>query len=128
MTDRGHVSRWLDEYIEAWRSNDRDRIAALFSDDVSYRYYPYKDPVVGAQAVADAWLADQDDPDGWTASYEPIAVDGNVAVATGESVYTDPDGTVREAFDNCFVIRFGDDGLCREFTEYYVKRPKNADA
>ena len=26
-------------------------------------------------------------------------------------------------FDNCFVIRFDADGLCREFTEWFVERP-----
>lgn len=127
MTDRAHVTRWLVEYVEAWRSNDRDQIAALFTDDVSYRYYPHTDPVVGPEAVADAWLEDPDDPAGWTASYEPVAVDGDTAVATGASIYTDPDGSVREAYDNCFVIRFAADGRCREFTEYYVKRPERAE-
>jgi hypothetical protein len=26
-------------------------------------------------------------------------------------------------FDNCFIIRFGVDGRCREFTEWYMQRP-----
>jgi hypothetical protein len=28
------------------------------------------------------------------------------------------------AYDNCFVMRFDSDGRCREFTEWYMKRPK----
>ena len=121
--ERSEVSAWLGEYVEAWRSNDRDRIAALFTDDVRYRYYPYQEAIVGAEAVADAWLDDPDEPGSWEATYEPVAVDGEVAVAIGSSVYHEPDGGVREAFDNCFVIHFGAGGRCREFVEYYVKRP-----
>ena len=30
---REDVSRWLAAYIEAWKSYDRDRIGALFSED-----------------------------------------------------------------------------------------------
>jgi hypothetical protein len=30
---------------------------------------------------------------------------------------------VTQEFENCFVLRFGADGRCREFTEYYAKRP-----
>jgi hypothetical protein len=26
-------------------------------------------------------------------------------------------------YDNCFVMRFDSEGRCREFTEYYVRRP-----
>ena len=122
--ERSQVEAWLAEYIEAWRSNERERIAALFTDDVRYRYYPHEEPIVGAEAVADAWLDDPDEPDSWTASYEAVAVEGDVAVATGESLYREPDGSAGGAYDNCFVIHFAADGRCREFVEYYVKRPE----
>jgi hypothetical protein len=35
----------------------------------------------------------------------------------------EPGGAVDKVYDNCFVIRFDDEGRCREFTEWYVKRP-----
>ncbi len=37
MTDRDHVAHWLAAYVAAWKSYDRDEIAALFADDVEYR-------------------------------------------------------------------------------------------
>jgi hypothetical protein len=46
-----------------------------------------------------------------------------VVVATGTSVYRDePGGPVTRTYDNCFVMRFDQQGRCREFTEYYLKR------
>jgi ketosteroid isomerase-like protein len=124
--DKTQVNDWLTEYIAAWESYEPGRIAALFTDDAEYRYYPYDDPpVVGGDAIAKSWLEEErrDPPGSWKARYECIAVDGDVAVATGESLYFNDDKTLKEAYDNAYVMRFADDGRCSMFTEYYVKRP-----
>jgi ketosteroid isomerase-like protein len=123
---------WLDRYVAAWKSYDRDEIASLFSDDVIYRYHPSDQPVVGREAVVDSWLGEgdadgastRDEPDTYDAAYAPVAVDGDLVVATGTSRYREtPDGPVVRVYDNCFVMRFDNAGRCREFTEYYVRRP-----
>jgi ketosteroid isomerase-like protein len=126
------VSRWLSDYVQAWKSYDRDQIEALFSDDVKYRYHPYDEPVEGRRAVVESWLGEGDhegaserDEEGtYDASYEAVAVDGDVAVATGSSTYTkEPGGPIDEIYHNCFVMRFDGEGRCREFTEWFAKRP-----
>jgi hypothetical protein len=130
--ERADVARWLEAYVEAWKTYDRDRIGALFGDQVAYRYHPNDEPIVGREAVVESWLGEGDHEDASTrdelgtyeASYEPVAVDGDVAVAAGTSTYLrEPGGPVDKVYDNCFVIRFDADGRCREFTEWYVKRP-----
>jgi len=130
--DRADVARWLDDYVEAWKTYDRDRIAALFTDDIEYRYHPYDDPVRGRDAVVESWLGEgeyegastRDPDDTYDASYTPVAVDGDVAVATGSSTYYErPGGPVEKVYDNCYVMRFDDQGRCREFTEWFIKRP-----
>jgi SnoaL-like protein len=130
--ERADVARWLSNYIDAWKSYDRGQIEALFSDDVRYRYHPYDEPVEGRRAVVDSWLGERDqegaserDEEGtYDASYEPVAVDGDVAVATGTSTYTkEPGGPIDKIYDNCFVMRFDGQGRCREFTEWFAKRP-----
>jgi len=127
------VDRWLEAYVAAWKTYDRDRIVALFAEDVAYRYHPYDEPVRGRDAVVEAWLGNSEaegassrDVEGtYEASYGAIAVDGDVAVATGASTYyTEPGGPVDKVYDNCFVIRFDGDGRCREFTEWFMERPK----
>jgi ketosteroid isomerase-like protein len=130
--EKQDVARWLDDYVEAWKTYDRDGIAALFSDDVEYRYHPYDDPVRGRDAVVEAWLGEGDhegastrDAEGtYDATYEPVAVDGDVAVATGSSTYFEqPGGPVDKVYDNCYVMRFDGEARCREFTEWFMKRP-----
>ena len=126
------VQRWLDDYVAAWKSYDPEAIAALFAEDVSYRYHPYDEPVRGRDAVVAAWRGEgdqdvassRDDAGTYDASYEPVAVDGDVAVAVGSSTYTSPP----TVYDNCYLIRFDEDGRCREFTEWFMERPKSASA
>jgi ketosteroid isomerase-like protein len=134
--ERDDVDRWLAAYVAAWKSYDRDEIAALFSDDVTYRYHPYDEPIRGREAVVASWLGEDDDADAsardpegtYDASYATAAVDGDVAVATGSSVYrTTPGGPIDRTFDNCFVLRFDRAGRCREFTEWFIERPSAAD-
>jgi len=130
--DHAAAQDWLDRYVRAWLTYEPGQIGELFSEDVEYRYHPYDDPVVGREAVVASWLGDtsepgassRDEPGTYEASYAPVAVDGEVVVATGTSSYReDPGGPVVRVFHNCFVMRFGPDGRCREFTEYYMKRP-----
>jgi ketosteroid isomerase-like protein len=130
--DRADVARWLDDYVEAWKSYDRDRIAALFAEDVEYRYHPYDEPVSGRDAVVESWLGQgdhvgasaRDDEGTYDASYAPVAVDGDLAVATGSSTYFErPGGPIDRVYDNCIVMRFDAEGRCREYSEWYMKRP-----
>ena len=131
--DRADVDHWLRAYIEAWKSNDRDQIGALFSDGVTYRYHPFDEPIVGRKALVDSWLGEGDyGDDDWVpdekgtyeAAYRAVAVDGEVAVATGISTYfTEPGGAVKDVYHNCFVMRFDSAGLCRDFTEWFMRRP-----
>jgi len=126
------VQRWLDAYLDAWKTYDRASIEALFGEDVAYRYHPADEPISGRDAVVASWLGEgehegastRDEPGTYEGSYRPIAVEGDVVVAVGTSTYSErPDGPVTMVYDNCWVIRFDGDGRCREFTEWYMKRP-----
>ena len=130
--NRADAQAWLDRYVAAWLSYDVNDIAALFTEDVVYRYHPYDDPLVGREAVVASWLGESDSEDASTrdapgtyaARYEPVAVDGDVVVATGTSTYREqPEGPIVRIYDNCFVMRFAGEGRCTEFTEYYLRRP-----
>ena len=110
---------------------DRGQIEALFAEDIVYRYHPEDDPIEGREAVVASWLgeeenedaSDRDEPGTYEAAYRAVAVDGDVAVATGTSSYCEKlDGPIVRIYDNCFVMRFDSEGRCREFTEWFMKR------
>lgn len=112
------VQAWLDRYVEAWRSYERDQIKALFSAGASYRYHPWDEPVVGADAVADDWIADQDEPATWEASYRPLLIEGNRAIATGTTSYANG-----RLYRNLWEIDFDVDGRCTRFVEWFMREP-----
>ena len=118
--DHSAFQDWLNRYIAAWRSGDRAAIGDLFSDDVVYTYRPYSEPVHGREAVVADWLRNPDEPGSWDAEYRPLAVDGDVAVSVGESRYPKEGRT----FSNIFVCRFDENGRCREFSEWWVEKPR----
>ena len=89
--ERAELARWLTDYVEAWRTYDRERIGALFAEQAVYRYPPYDEPIVGRDAIVESWFDAPDEPGSYDAAYEPVAIDGDVAVATGSSTYTGPD-------------------------------------
>lgn len=131
--DRATVDRWLGDYVAAWKSYDHAAVSALFAPDVVLRYRPHAEAITGRDDVVASWLGEggfaseptRDEPETYDASYSAVAVDGDVAVAVGVSTYFDrPGGEPETVYDNCFLMRFDDEGRCREFTEWYVERPK----
>jgi ketosteroid isomerase-like protein len=122
--DHASFQDWLDRYIAAWRSGKADDIGELFSEDVTYSYRPYTEPVRGRAAIVADWLRDPDEPGSWDAEYHPVAVDGDTGVSVGESRYP-KEG---KAYSNVFICRFDADGRCREFSEWWVEMTRTAGA
>jgi hypothetical protein len=124
IVTRDDVQRWLDRYVEAWRTYDRDAIGDLFAEDARYAYQPYREPVVGRDAIVSDWLESPDAAGSWDARYEPYAVEGDRAVSVGESRYFE-DGKLSSIFYNVWLLRFDDENRCAEFVEYWREHPKD---
>ena len=122
---RDEVQRWLDDYVAAWRSYDPEAIGDLFGEDAEYRYQPWGEPISGRDAIVADWLSGRDAPGTYDGKYAPYAVDGDRAVAIGESHYTNPDGSFRTMYYNLWTLRFDDDGRCIDFVEYFMELPES---
>ena len=120
---RETAATWLRAYVRAWETYDPDAVADLFSDDATYSYFPFDEPIRGRLAIVASWLEGKDPAGTYEARYEPVAIDGNLAVAQGRSRYfRDSSKTelVRE-YDNVFLIEFDDEDRCRSFREWYMR-------
>jgi len=124
MLDRARVTAWLDAYVHAWKTYSPQAIGSLFSEDASYSYDPFSEPVRGRVAIVASWL-EHPDPDGtYDGHYEPIMIEGDRAVANGRSRYFEQDGTTpRAEWNNIFILRFDEEGRCKEYREWYMQRP-----
>ncbi|MBC8170160.1 MAG: nuclear transport factor 2 family protein [Anaerolineae bacterium] len=126
MIDRASVAAWLDAYVHAWKTYDPQAIADLFGENATYSFQPFdEEPVAGRDAIVANWLENKDKPGTYDGHYEPVAIDGNLAVANGRSSYFEEDGkTLKRIFDNIFILRFDADGRCIEFREWYMEPRK----
>jgi hypothetical protein len=127
--DRSSVQDWLDRYSNAWLSYDEPAIRSLFVPAARYRYHPYdpeSDTVVGVDAIVKDWLENRDAAGTYESDYEPFAVDGDRAVATGWSRYYEDASKAKlnREYHNAYLMRFDGDGRCVEFTEFFMQTPE----
>lgn len=119
--ERTAFAEWLDAYVAAWKSYEPEAIGVLFAVDAEYRYHPKDEPVVGREAIVASWLEDRDEPGRFEGAYEPLAIDGDVHVASGWSRYFDAGGDLDDEYWNVYVCRFDGEGRCRDFVEYWIR-------
>lgn len=124
MTE-AEVQDWLDRYVAAWRSYDPDLIGALFTEDATYKYQPGDEALVGREAIVENWVKYKDEAlnaNPWTARYQPWVVNGDRAVAIGETHYEGADD-----YFNSFQLTFRD-GACSEFVEWFMTPRSSQDS
>jgi hypothetical protein len=118
------VQDWLDRYVEAWRNYDSEVIRGLFSEDATYAYHPWDEPLQGVDAIFENWMLTPDEPGSWEAKYRPAVVEGNRAVTTGITSYA-----AGRSYWNMWELDFDDEGKCTRFVEWFMQVPKmNRDA
>ena len=106
------------------READRRRCSA---EDVAYRYHPYDEPIRGRERGRRARGSRTTPTSAGHLRRRLRAGRGRRRRSRSPPAPApthDPDGSVRAVYDNCFLIRFDADGRCREFTEWFVKRPR----
>lgn len=111
--DRDQVMAWVDGYIAAWRAEDPEAVEGLFTPDAAYRASPYAESMIGHDAIKGFWV--DDDGEVFTATAEPVAVDGSSAVVRVEVRYGDP---VHQEYRDLWVLHFADDARVSDFEEW----------
>lgn len=115
MSER--LDYWMEGYIEAWTSNDPYDIAALFTPDAVYDPQTADGEQHGHEEIIAWWQRIGDDSENWDFAWQPLVETDELAVVAGATRYIDPPASFR----NLFVIRFDAEGLCTDFTEWYIE-------
>jgi ketosteroid isomerase-like protein len=122
MSDDEHTTRvraWVNDYIQAWNSNDPGTISRLFTEDAAYYTEPHSQPWRGRDEIVRQWLRRKDEPGETRFRWHPLTVSAELAVVQGTTLYRDPPRT----YSNLWVIRLDADGRCAEFTEWWMQHP-----
>jgi hypothetical protein len=112
------IARWVGGYVQAWTSNSRADIAALFTEDAEYHEEPFDTEWVGRDEIVDGWRGRWDwQQGGWTFEWLITSVDNLTAVITGIGHYTELGD-----FDNVWTVTFDESGVCRRFEMFNTER------
>lgn len=115
MSER--LDTWMEGYVLAWSTNEEDHIRALFTEDAVYDPQTADGEWDGIDEIVARWQEIDDDEDNWLFQWRPLVETEDLAVVIGTTRYLDPPTSYR----NLFVIRFAEDGLCYDFTEWYIE-------
>lgn len=117
------LGSWLEAYGRAWISNDPADVAGLFTENAVYHYGPYSQPSRGRDAIVKAWVSDPMGQRDIRFRSEPLAVAGDLGVGHWAVSFTPAaNPVVRTEIDGILVLRFDEDGRCREHREWYAMR------
>jgi len=123
--DNGKVEAWLEAYREAWKTNDPERVGALFAEDARYLTSPFDDPWEGRAQIVESWTEETDEDEEFELQSEVLATNDRRAVVRCRVIYWNPDRSeTQEEFSTIWLIDFDAEDRCREFTEWYMERPK----
>ena len=111
------LEEWVAGYLRAWGSNDPDEIGRLFAEDAVYYTAPDREPWHGRAGIVAGWLERKDEPGGGTLRHEALAICGDLAFVRGWTRYAEPPA----GYSNLWVVRLGEDGRCRELTEWWME-------
>ena len=110
------MDSWVAGYEAAWRTAGTESLAGLFTPDASYSMSPWREPIVGLEALAALWERERDGPDEvFTLTHEAVAIDGDTAVVRLAVDYGRPTGG---RWRDLWVLRFAADGRCAAFEEW----------
>ncbi len=114
---------WVQGYIAGWHGEDRSVVARLFTPDVRYRTSPYEESLVGHAPLEEFWLDDAGST--FTATAEPVAVEGDAAVVRVEVHYG---GEKPQEYRDLWLLHFAPDGRVDDFEEwaYWPGKPYSA--
>jgi ketosteroid isomerase-like protein len=114
------LTAWLDGYKRAWEELDPEAAAALFTEDATYAWGPYEEPMRGRETIRARWAevtAAQSDVSFSSETLGTIDAGGVAHWACSFKV-----GDLGIDLDGIFIVVLTDDGLCSEFREWFNER------
>ena len=109
--DEGAVTRWVDGYVQAWRSENPTDLDAIFAVDAESYEWPYETEWIGLPAIKEGWSARRKwQAGGWMFEWQLAAISGDTFAINGVGRYVE-----LGSFSNLWVVTMNADGKCRFF-------------
>ncbi len=113
------LSSWLDAYGRAWEARDPDAAASLFTEEATYQWGPFEEPLRGRKAIRERWASAVDAQADVSFGHEPLAVGEGRGLARWWVSFAVPVARQRVRLEGIFQVALDDDGSCNEFREWW---------
>ena len=109
--DERSITRWVDGYVHAWRSENPADLDAIFAVDAKSYEWPYETEWIGLPAIKEGWSARRKwQAGGWTFEWQLAAISGDTFAISGVGHYVE-----LGSFSNLWVVTMNADRKCRLF-------------
>ena len=126
-SDHDRLGSWLDRFGRAWETRDPERAAALFSEEGSYRESPFDEPLTGPDEIRARWSSLPKAREDIQFAYEVLAITDRWGIARWRGTYTPVNRDTPLELDGILLVSLDEEGRCRDFREWSVRRERGAD-
>jgi len=116
----GELSRWHEAYKRAWEDLDPQAAAELFTEDGTYAWGPFEEPLRGREAIRARWAEVTAGQSNVSFGYELLGELDAGGISRWWCSF-DVEGA-RIELDGIFIVALTGDGLCSEFREWWNER------
>lgn len=118
------LSKWLDDLGQAWINRNPKAAAEICAENVLYFENPFDKPLTSRKEVEEIWHEVPNYQKDIKFSYEIISVNKQVGIAKWRASFTRLPSGIRDTLDGIYLVKLDNDGLCKEFHQWWVVKPK----
>ncbi|MEX0795326.1 MAG: nuclear transport factor 2 family protein [Acidimicrobiia bacterium] len=112
-----NIDEWVESYRLAWEQSDDESVAALFTENATYRSNIFEEPHVGREGIRAYWRqATETQSDTSVRMGRPFGEGNRVAVEFWTTM--DNEGAP-VSLPGCLLLQFEPDGRCASLREYW---------
>jgi ketosteroid isomerase-like protein len=113
---------FLEKYKKAWENRDADLAASLFTRDARYKENPFREPIMGREAIHDYWAAATAEQEDIRFTVTNFLHNGYVLITEWTCTYRDRSTRRPRELAGMFFADFYGNQV-RSFREYWQSRP-----
>jgi hypothetical protein len=114
---------WLNALGQAWITRDPKAAANICAENVLYFETPFDKPLTSKKEIEEIWLEVPNSQKDIEFNYEIVSVNQEIGVAKWRASFTRLPLGIRDTLDGIYIAKLDNDGLCKEFHQWWVVKP-----
>lgn len=120
---REHFLEVLDQYCDAWQTQDPEKILSLFTEDGIYHERVLEEPILGHAGIYNYWQSKVvENQANIQVRVVNAFIDGQVGIAEWEVFFDDREQSLRKYMKEIAILEFRD-GKIKLLREYWASKP-----